>query len=154
MPKALRLLRRAGVSGGQPGTVLACSEPTMPANLSPDEQAAWRGLLSELATVPGLVSQADRGVCELVARLEPAMRAAAVVVREHGPTIECRDKDGNVKFIQTRNEATFFLKAAALLKTSYAELGLTPSGRCRVSLSPARPASKLETFLEARKHGA
>jgi P27 family predicted phage terminase small subunit len=124
----------------------------MPDGLSSDEQACWSALIAELQTIPGLVTRADRGVCELVARLEPAMRAAAGVVREKGSTIECLDVDGRVKFIQTRAEATFYLKAVQTLKGLYAELGLTPSGRCRVSLTPAAPASKLDAFLG--KHGA
>jgi hypothetical protein len=153
MPKALRLLRHVTASTRQqPVAVLAADPPTMPAGLSPDEQASWQGLLGELGAVPGLTSRADRGVCELVARLEPAMRAAAVVVRDKGSTVECVDKDGNMKFIQQRTEAVFLLKTAALLKSLYAELGLTPSGRCRVSLSPAAPTSKLDRFLQAR-HG-
>jgi P27 family predicted phage terminase small subunit len=126
----------------------------MPEGLSPDEQAAWHGLLGELSSVPGLLARADRGVCELVARLEPAMRAAAVIVREKGSTMECVDKEGNLKFVQTRPEATFVLKTGALLKGLYAELGLTPSGRSRVSVSPAPAASKLDRFLGGGTHGA
>lgn len=152
MPKALRLLRHATATTRQPAAVLAADPPTMPAGLSPVEETCWHGLLGELGAVPGLTSRADRGVCELVARLEPAMRAAAVLVREKGSTVECFDKDGNIKFIQQRTEAVFLLKTGALLKSLYAELGLSPSGRCRVSLSPAPPASKLDRFLQAR-HG-
>jgi phage terminase small subunit len=109
--------------------------------------------MRELAMVPGLATRADRGACELVARLEPALRAAAAVVREKGSTIECRDKQGEIKFIQQRAEAVFLLKTAATLKTLYTELGLTPSGRRRVSLTPAAPTSKLDQFLKER-HGA
>ena len=101
-------------------------------------------------TRPSSLSRADRGVCELIARLEPMLRAAAIVVRAQGSTLTCLDKTGQVKFVQTRPEATFILKTAATLKGLYAELGLSPSGRCRVSLSPA---SKLDAFLHER-HGA
>lgn len=81
------------------------------------------------------------------------MRRAAAVVRDQGPTITCLDADGRVKFIQTRPEATLVLKAAAALKSAYSELGLTPSGRCRVSLTPAAAPSKLDAFLTER-HGS
>lgn len=125
----------------------------MPDGLSTEEQTCWAGLMAELAAIPGLVTRADRGVCELVARLEPAMRAAAVVVRDEGSTVVCKDRDGLVKFIQQRAEASFLIKSAAALKSLYAELGLTPSGRCRVSLAPAAPTSKLDRFLSGQ-HGA
>jgi P27 family predicted phage terminase small subunit len=152
MPRALRLMR--GVPAKTRTPLPAPSDPpTQPAGLSGDEVACWSVLLAELSAVPGLVSRADRGICELVARLEPMLRAAAIVVREQGSTLTCLDKTGAVKFIQTRPEATFLLKTAATLKTLYAELGLSPSGRCRVSLTPAAPASKLDRFLKER-HGA
>jgi hypothetical protein len=109
--------------------------------------------LTELASVPGLVAVADRGVCELIARLEPALRTAAVVLRDEGSTLTVCDKDGAVRYVQNRPEAAFVLKTAALLKSLYAELGLSPSGRCRVALSPAAPSSKLDRFLQER-HGA
>ena len=153
LPKVLRVLRNARPTTRQPVAVAGVDPPTMPADLSPEEQACWHTLQAELAAVPGLVSRADRGVCELISRLEPAMRAAAIVVREKGSTIECFDKHGQIKFIQARAEAGFLIKTAATLKGLYAELGLSPSGRCRVSLSPAPAASKLDQFL-ADRHGA
>lgn len=146
-PQALRLLRGPGGTTRTPGPVPPADPPAMPAGLSEGEQTCWTGLLAELSTVPGLLARADRGVIELVARLEPAMRAAAVVVREQGSTLTVTDAEGHIRFVQTRPEATFALKAMALLKTSYAELGLTPSGRVRVSLSPAAAPSKLDAFL-------
>lgn len=151
-PKALRLLRGASAASRNPAPAVS-DPPAIPAGLTELEQDAWQGLMAELGAVPGLISRADRGVCELVARLEPAMRAAAVVVRTEGSTLTCLDAEGRVKFVQTRPEGTFLLKTSALLKTLYAELGLSPSGRCRVSLTPAAPSSKLDRFLQER-HGA
>jgi phage terminase small subunit len=149
MPAALRLLRGQGVRNPPqvPGEA-----PTMPSGLSDAEITCWQGLMEELQTVPGLVSRADRGVCELVARLEPALRKAAIVVREEGSTLSCFDADGRLKFVQQRPESTFMLKTGALLKTLYAELGLSPSGRSRVALSPSAPDSKLDRFRQER-HG-
>ena len=153
-PKALRLLGQPSSTSRQPATVLAADPPHMPSGLSSEEQAAWAGVCAELASVPGLLAGADRGAIELVARLEPAMRAAAVVVREKGCVLESFDKAGVLKFVQTRPEATFYLKAVATLKALYAEMGLTPSGRSRVSLTPAAPTSKLDQFLAGGTRGA
>ena len=152
MPKALRLLRNLPNGSRHPAPAMS-DPPAMPDGLTTIEQDAWRGLMAELQAVPGLVSRADRGACELVARLEPALRAAAVVVRTEGSTLTCLDAEGRVRFVQTRPEATFLLKTGALLKALYGELGLTPSGRSRVSLTPATPTSKLDRFLQER-HGA
>lgn len=152
VPKALRLLRNAPPATRHPPAA-ASDPPVMPSGLSADEQMSWRTLIAELETVPGLVARADRGIVELVARLEPMLRAAAIVVREQGSTLTCYDKTGAVKFIQTRPEATFVLKTAATLKGLYDVLGLSPSGRCRVSLTPAAATSKLDRFLQER-HGA
>jgi hypothetical protein len=109
--------------------------------------------MSELASVPGLSTLADRGVCELVARLEPQLRAAAAVVRDSGPTFTVYTDEGLLRGIRARPETAFLLQAGGLLKALYSELGLTPSGRCRVALSPAAPSSKLDRFL-ADRHGA
>ncbi len=153
-PKALRVLRHPTATSRSPAPVAAADPPTLPPDLSVEEQASWVRIIGEMGSIPGLLARADRGVIELVARLEPAMRAAAVVVREQGSTVVCCDKDGAVKFIQQRAEAQFLLKASSLLKGLYAELGLTPSGRVRVSLTPAAPTSKLDTFLAGGTHGA
>jgi phage terminase small subunit len=155
LPAALLVLRGSNraVTVRNPPAVGPGEAPRMPKGLSPDERACWRGLMRELGTVPGLLARADRGVCELLSRLEPMLRASAVIVREQGSTLQCLDAEGRLKFVQTRPEATFVLKAGALVKGLYGELGLSPSGRCRVSLTPAAPASKLDRFLQ-EKHGA
>jgi P27 family predicted phage terminase small subunit len=144
MPAALKVLR-GGSRQRRPATI--GDPPTMPAGLSEAEQACWTNLQTELASVPGLVSRADRGCCELIVRMEVAMRTAAVVVREQGPTFTVLDAEGHLRGIRTRPETAFLLKAGALLKTLYSELGLSPSGRCRVALSPAAPSSNLDLFL-------
>lgn len=151
LPGALKILR--GGSRVRQPAVLG-DPPTMPADLSPAEAACWAGVLAELGAVPGLVSRSDRGVVELISRLEPALRTAAVVVREQGATFTVLDSKGQLRGIRSRPEAAFLLKAGALLKGLYSELGLSPSGRCRVALSPAAPASKLDAFLRDRHHGA
>lgn len=102
--------------------------------------------------MPGLLARADRGVIELLARLEPMIRTAAATVRDHGATVTLLDSDGNLKAVRARPDATFVLRAGALAKGLYAELGLSPSGRCRVALAP-EPSSKLDSFLRGR-HGA
>lgn len=152
-PKPLRVLKHSAATARHPMRDLGADPPAMPDGLSEAEQAAWTRLLTELSVVPGLVCRADRGLCELVARLEPQLREAAEAVREKGATLEVFDKAGNLRFTQTRPEATHVLKVASLLKSAYAELGLTPSGRSRVSVSPAPAASKLDTYLQGR-HGA
>jgi P27 family predicted phage terminase small subunit len=127
----------------------------MPEGFSAEERACWQGLVRELESVPGLLARADRGVLELLARLEPQMRAASAVIRDMGPTVQTCDKDGHLRLVKTRPEAGFLLKIVALCKGLYGELGLTPSGRSRVSLTPAAPTSKLDTFLSKGKpHGA
>lgn len=146
-------MRGLPVSSRTPLPAVPGDPPAMPGGLSTEEQGCWCGLLQELATVPGLIARADRGVVELLSRLEPMFRTAAVVVREKGSTLECYDAEGRLKFVQTRPEASFLLKTGALIKGLYGELGLSPSGRCRVSVSPSAPASKLDRFLHDR-HGA
>src|SRR5687768_7972217 len=110
IPKAIRLLRNLPAGARIPRPAVS-DPPVMPAGLSDDEAACWRGLVEELEAVPGLLTRADRGVVEMVARLEPMLRTAAVVVREQGSTLQCFDAEGRLKFCQTRPEATFVLKA-------------------------------------------
>lgn len=136
--KGLRLMRGMVPSSRTPAAPSG-APPVMPEGLSPEEQACWRGLLGELASVPGLSALADRGVLELLSRLEPMYRRAAGLVRTEGAAAKV--------------EAGFMLKTGALMRTLYSELGLSPSGRSRVSLTPAPPPSKLDAFLKDR-HGA
>jgi P27 family predicted phage terminase small subunit len=152
-PQALRVLRHAGATPRRPMRDLGADPPAMPDGLSAAEQAAWARLLGELSAVPGLVCRADRGLIEIVARMEPQLRAAWDVVRDKGATVEIRDKSGHLLSVRARPEATSGLKIAALLKTAYSELGLTPAGRSRVSVAPAPAASKLDAYLQGR-HGA
>ena len=152
LPTALKVLRGAKrVNRREPSP--APGEPAMPADLDATEAACWCGLVAELRVVPGLLTVADRGVLELAARLEPMFREAARHVRKHGSTLVVRDDRGAVKFTQQTPQMGTVIKVGAQLKTIYAELGLTPAGRTRVSVTPARPASKLQAFLGG-KHGA
>jgi P27 family predicted phage terminase small subunit len=126
MPAALRVLRGKRVAKGTPAA--DTGEPTIPADLSREERAAWRQLVREMQTVRGLLARADRGVLELVSRLTPMFREAARHVREHGSTVVARDEKGAVKFMQQSPQMQTVIKVSAQLKSLYAELGLTPSG--------------------------
>jgi P27 family predicted phage terminase small subunit len=151
MPGALRVLTGKRAKRGEPAAVTG--EPTMPADLSREERAAWRQLIRELQTVPGLLARADRGVLELAARMTPMFREAARHVRENGSTLVARDERGAVKFVQTTPQGQMVVKLGASLKTIFAELGLTPSGRSRLSVSAASGPSRLDAFRGGR-HGA
>ena len=122
----------------------------MPADLGETERAAWREVVRQAASVPGLLTKADRGVLELVARTLPVWREAMAHVRQHGGSLVVRDDKGAVKFLQTTPEMTIAIKLGASLKSWYAELGLTPAGRTRVDLAPAPVADALSTFLQKR----
>lgn len=152
-PTALKVLRGAKRRNRSEPTPPS-GEPMMPADLSPAEIAAWRAVVAELQTVPGLLTVADRGVLELVARTEPIFRDCAAHVRDHGAVVVARDDKGVVKFLQTTPQAQLLVKLAAQLKSLYAELGLTPAGRSRLSLSPQKPTSRLDAFLGGGKRGA
>ena len=60
MPGALRVLRGKRPPAGAP--VAADGVPSMPRDLSRVERSAWRELVAELQTVPGLLARCDRGV--------------------------------------------------------------------------------------------
>src|SRR4051812_28144727 len=96
-PHALRVLRGTVASTSAPGA--RGEAPAMPEGLSEAERACWHGIVAELQTVPGLLAAADRGVMELIARLEPMMRTAAVTVRDKGTTLESFDAEGRLKFV-------------------------------------------------------
>jgi P27 family predicted phage terminase small subunit len=149
VPSALRVLRgsrQPKVREPKPAT----GRPKPPADLSPPERAAWLEVVRELELVPGLLSKADRGVLELLARQVPVWRECMAHVRAHGSSLIVRDEKGSVKFLQTTPEATLAVKLGASLKALYAELGLTPAGRTRVDLAPAPVADALSTFLQKR----
>lgn len=133
LPTALKVLRGSKrINTREPAA--GDGEPVQPADFNEAERAAWAETIAEMQTVPGLVKRADRGVLELVARTVPAYREAARHVREHGSTVVARDERGGVKFVQVSPQMQTAIKLAALLKTLYAELGLTPSGRSRLNL--------------------
>jgi P27 family predicted phage terminase small subunit len=145
MPAALRVLRGKRVAKGTP--IAAVGLPRIPRDLSREERAAWRQLTTEMLTVPGLLARADRGVLELAARLAPMFRRAAIYVRDHGSTLEVLDDKGGVRFVQTRPEMTVVVKLSAQLKTIYTELGLSPSGRSRLSVTPETGAASWRDAL-------
>jgi len=147
MPTALRVLR-----GARPPKVREPKprpgRPSMPADLGPEERAAWGETVRLLEAVPGLLTKADRGVLELVARQVPVWRECMRHVRAHGASLTVRDEKGGVKFLQQTPEMTVAIKLGAALKSLYAEVGLTPAGRTRVHATAAAPAlDELEGYL-------
>ena len=128
--------------------------PTMPADLGPDERVAWLEVLRQGETVKGLITRADRGVLELLARQLPVWRACMAHAREHGSSLIVRDEKGGVRFLQQTPEMTIAIKLGLSLKTLYAELGLTPAGRTRVHVPEAPAASDLDRFLARGTRGA
>ena len=153
MPSAVRVLRGARLSKGRepkPKT----GRPTMPADLGPDERAAWLEVVHQAETVPGLLTRADRGALELLARQVPLWRECMRHVREHGSSLIVRDEKGAVKFIQQTPEATLAIKLGASLKALFSEFGLTPAGRTRVQVPEAPAASDLDRFLAGGTRGA
>jgi P27 family predicted phage terminase small subunit len=150
VPSALRVLR-----GARPPKVRepkpAAGRPKLPTDLSETEHAAWLETVRALERVRGLLTKADGGVVELVARQAPVWRECMRHVREHGPSLVVRDEKGAVKFLQTTPEMTIAIKLGASLKALYAELGLTPAGRTRVDLAPVPATDELTTFLRRVK---
>lgn len=150
MPSALRVLR-----GARPPKVRepkpATGRPKLPADLSETEHAAWLETVRALERVRGLLTKADGGVVELVARQVPVWRECMRHVRAHGASLIVRDEKGAVKFLQQTPEMTIAIKLGASLKSLYAELGLTPAGRTRVDLAPAPAKDALSTFLQRVK---
>jgi P27 family predicted phage terminase small subunit len=150
MPTALKILRgRKRINRREPRPVPG--RPAMPRDLGPLERQAWRETIRLLESCPGLLTRADRAVVELIARTLPAWRAAMAHVREHGGVVVARTEKGTVQFVQVSPEMTIAIKLGAALKSLYAELGLTPSGRSRLSVSPAAGPSELDRFLGGKR---
>ena len=152
-PTALKVLRGARVRNRrEPKPVTG--RPSRPADLGPEERAAWRELVNLLLRVPGLLTRADKPALELAARTVPIWRASMRELRDHGRVIVVKDEEGKVRFAQTNPEATLAVKLGAQLKSLYESLGLTPSGRSRIALPEAPAASELDRFLAGGRRGA
>jgi P27 family predicted phage terminase small subunit len=148
-PTALKVLRGSKrVNKREPKP--AAGRPTIPRDLSPLERAAWREVVMQLETVPGLLTKADRGILELLARTVPIFRDAARHVRDHGSTLVARDERGVVKFVQTTPQAALTVKLGPQIRALYAEVGLTPSGRSRLSVTPAKTEGSWRDALRGR----
>src|SRR5262245_4410673 len=98
MPTALKVFRGSVVRNRKEPRP-AAGAPAMPADLTEAEAAAWHEVICELETVPGLLSVADGGILELIARMRPMFRAVAAHVRAHGSTVVVRDLRGDIKYI-------------------------------------------------------
>ena len=146
LPTALKVLRGSRVRNRREPKPLA-GRPVCPADLGPEERAAWREIVGLLVRVPGLLTQADKPSLELVARTLPIWRASMQHLREHGHVIVVKDDAGKVRFVQTSPEATLAVKLGAQLKSLYEALGLTPSGRSRIALPAAPAVDELSAFL-------
>ena len=146
MPRALKVLRGLRVTNKQEPTARG-GRPSPPTDLSVAERAAWGETVALLAHVPGLLTRAERGVVELVARTLPPWRDAMRHVREHGGSMTMRDEKGVVRFVQVTPEMTIAIKLGAALKSLYAELGLTPAGRTRIHVPAAPVVDELTKFL-------
>lgn len=153
VPTALKVLRGSRIRNRREPRA-AAGRPALPADLGPLERAAWWETVRQLEVVPNLLTRADRGVLELVARTLPLWRDAAAHVREHGSTVVARDDKGAIRFVQVSPQMQVVVKLGGALKALYAELGLTPAGRSRLQATPAAAPSALESFLGGGRRGA
>jgi len=130
----LKVLRGPTVGKPKPPARRRADPPTMPTDFNEAEREAWQDTIAALEAHPGLLSRADAGVLELVARQRPIFREAAQFVRAHGGTATVRDDKGVIRFVQVVPQAQLVIKVGASLKALYESLGLTPAARARLAL--------------------
>lgn len=122
--------------------------PKAPAHLSKAAKAEWRAVVGELASVPGLLTVADRATLELFARTMARYRSLEAHVETHGAVLEVFDKEGGLRFAQPSPYASLSAKLLPQIRGLAGELGLSPSSRTRIAV-PSKPAS--DTFTNFLK---
>lgn len=108
-----------------PGTL-----PTCPSHLSPTAKTEWRRLAKVLNGI-GLLTQIDRTVMAAYCQSYGRWVEAEQKLKE-GPTL-IKTPAG---YIQTSPWLTIASKQLELMAKFMAELGLTPSARCRIAVDP------------------
>jgi P27 family predicted phage terminase small subunit len=148
-PTALRVMRgnpsKRPFSAKEPKPAAGAPKPSK--DLPPEAAAEWRAVVADLATVPGLLTRADRAVLELYARTMARYRQLEAFVQANGPVLVMRDERGQVRYAQPCPQASLAAKLLPQLRALAAELGLSPASRTRIELPKAPADDELSAFL-------
>lgn len=152
-PVPTRIKELAGNPGKRP---LNQSEPKPPVGMPApprwlDRRAKylWRRLVKELVPL-GVLTQVDFVALEALCQTYSAWRQYEELVRTQGATLELRDAEGKVKYVQQRPEVGIARGHLKALKELCSDFGLTPSSRSRIGLPQGgkQALDPFEAFLK------
>jgi len=92
-------------------------------------------LITELATMPGLLTRADETILELTAAALAEYHQAVRVLVEQGASYECKTATGSV-MRRARPEQAIADQAWRRAVAGIRELGLSPAARTRIDVEP------------------
>jgi P27 family predicted phage terminase small subunit len=118
-----------------------------PEFLSDEARAEWDRVAPELLRL-GLLTMADRAALAIYCQYYARWVEAEQHILTYGATIEFRDDDGNVKYVQPSPYFGISIKMSDRMRQAAAEFGMTPSARTRVmaggSDEPADPFAEFD----------
>ena len=126
------------------------STPRCPAWLSKEAKAVFKAFCGECKLM-GVLARSDGATIARYADLTVRYIAAAVFLHEHGETVECHDKAGNVTCVQQRPEVAIANNLAKQLLAIEMQFALTPASRSRVQVAPAETGDDTDKFFPKGK---
>ncbi len=114
--------------------------PRCPSWLPAAAKTVFRAFCHECGLM-GTLARSDGATIARYADLTVRYIAAALVLHEHGESIECHDKNGNVTNVQPRPEVAIAANIGKMLLAIECQFGLTPASRSRVQAGVKEEAS-------------
>lgn len=126
--------------------------PPCPKGVGAEVRAVWDDLAPVLERL-GVLTVADGLALELLSATVAEWRAADKAIRQHGPTYETTNAQGNTMH-RPRPEVAMRSDSARRLASLMAEFGLTPSSRTRVGVVAVPETDPLEEYMRRGKDRA
>jgi len=119
--------------------------PVCPAWIDRTAKLWWREVVPQLHKM-GVLAKIDRKALERTAVIYSRWRRMMAFITEHGETYNVKDSKGKVKYLKRFPQVAIAAELDKELGRCYAEFGMTPSARSRVTAT-ATPAQQTPAAL-------
>ncbi len=128
--------------------IAPAGRPDMPKNLKPHAKKAWTRTIQAMETL-GILSSVDWAALEVYAAAYQTFKECQASIEKRGTTLWSTNKNGE-QYAAKNPDVTVMAEAVKTMFRSWAEFGLSPSARTRLSVTGTKKQDPLDALFEAR----
>lgn len=122
------------------------ARPKCPKWIDSYAKQAWRQLVPQLESL-GVLTLLDKHALVVLCQTWARWKKAEEFIQQHGETYPVRDDKGDVRYMKRFPEVATAEACARTLNRYFAEFGLTPSARSRITVTEPSSSDPKSRFL-------